>query len=477
MITLKSKYKSDVLWVGSGTIGLAIINLITVSILARILAPSDFGIISITKIFIEISTFLVCLGVDQAIIQSDKIKSIILGNILFVQFVLSIAVIAVLLISSNAIAVILNSPDLKNAIRLMSVMIMFKSLTLTTQAYFSKFLLYKYQVKVDLIGRLFGYTILSIILANGGYGFYALLFAELTSSFLILIMLLVHNKIIPLIKLTISNMRELKDLYNFGKYISLSGVFSMLATQVDYIVLSKFGNTNLVGYYSRAYNLMVYPTLLINVGIKKLLFPRISILKHKKRVLCYYYERINFITLFVSIYLANVFFMFAEMIVLILLGENWSDVILPLKILSFAIPLRVLNKINGVYLTACNHVKFLSISYFIYFLLVVILSFIGFKFYQLPGLSVGVTAAMLISYLINHYYFLIKIESKFMIINYKLNFYLFTSLIIITADVYFHLSIIEYLIVFIFYSSYIIFLLKNNNDISKIFKKELGNFW
>ncbi|MBR5095695.1 MAG: oligosaccharide flippase family protein, partial [Treponema sp.] len=72
MASLKQKTFSGLIWASIGNVGHGLINLLVTFVLARILLPSDFGVLELVLVITSISTVLVDSGFSQAIIRDKE---------------------------------------------------------------------------------------------------------------------------------------------------------------------------------------------------------------------------------------------------------------------------------------------------------------------------------------------------------------------------------------------------------------------
>src|SRR5690606_16214872 len=132
----------------------------------------------------------------------------------------------------------------------------------------------------------------------------------------------------------------------YGGGITLGTLFNYGASQGDYMIVGRLLGAGALGVYSRAYQLMAMPATNLAVGLQAVIFPGMSQLKadlyHLRRL---YFTSIAAVTFLCAPFIAA-FIILAREIVLVLLGPDWLETIVPLQILALGTLFRTTYKID-----------------------------------------------------------------------------------------------------------------------------------
>ena len=121
-----------------------------------------------------------------------------------------------------------------------------------------------------------------------------------------------------------------------------------MATNGDNLVVTSTLGPASLGIYSRAYQLLVQPAVLIGSVSDKVLFPAMSRIQDDARRLTRAYVTVNSIIAAITLFPASVgLFVLAPEIVAIVLGPGWEAVALPLRIFAVVLLPRTAYKISG----------------------------------------------------------------------------------------------------------------------------------
>ena len=115
---------SAFMWKYMEKCGCQIVQFALQVILARLLAPGDFGIVALISVFINIALVFVNTGLGTALIQTQKLTAKDISSVLYANMLISIILYAFLFFMAPAISNFYNIPELTYVVRVLSVMIL-----------------------------------------------------------------------------------------------------------------------------------------------------------------------------------------------------------------------------------------------------------------------------------------------------------------------------------------------------------------
>jgi len=179
----------------------------------------------------------------------------------------------------------------------------------------------------------------------------------------------------------------------------LAKIGNFFALQGDNIVVGRTLGASALGIYGRAYQFMVMPASLFGNAMDKTLFPAMAQVQNdKKRLAKAYLTGVRVIGL-LAIPISVVFNFLAPSIVMVLLGPTWTEVILPLQILTCSLLFRMSYKMSDSLARATGSVYNRAWRQIIYAALVFGGSYVG-QFWGLPGVAMGVASALVVNFLL-----------------------------------------------------------------------------
>lgn len=363
-----------------------ILQILAMVVLARLLSPTQFGVIASTMIVINFAFIIFQIG-GSAIVASSKEGEIDDAFDIATQICFSLAVlfIASVLITSTYLKGILGLDSL-NALYALLTVVLVRAVTgplegrLTFESKFQKI------AKSEAYSYFFGYFLVSIFFAIIYQSYWSIILGSISQT-LILYILLRRNvsykpKLYPF--------EKYKLYLKLGSGYLVSKLFNYLSSQGDNIVINHYMDKESLGIYGKAYQLMVVPTNFLGQVINRVFIPHFKKNRPDKIFTIYLFLNFSFSLIF-SLFMV----FFAKDFVTFVLGPDWLKVSPILTILSACLFARIDYKFSESIIISNREIKKLSIinaSYTILFLILCVL-FIG------QGLT-GIAKAVFISTLI-----------------------------------------------------------------------------
>lgn len=394
--SLTSKTISAFLWLGSGSGVQSVIQILVLAVLARLIEPDAFGVMQAALVVVGFAKLMSQMGVGPAIVQKKGLTENHIRTGFTISLTFGIILTLLTFISSDLLAVFFQMPELEHVLKLVSVIFFIESFVVVSQALLQKNLRMKEYAIINLFSYTFGYGIVGIALGFLGYGVYALIWAIIAQTGIKAILATYsesHSRI-PMI-----HSKSFKDLMYFGGGVTTAQFANYLAAEGDNIITGRFLGADALGLYSRAYAVMVKPVNLLGSAVDKALFPSMAFIKDEpERLKSAFLKGLGGLAL-ISFPLSAMMILMGPEIVLVLLGENWTDAILPFQILAVGFAFRMGYKINDTLARATGAVYRGAWRQGIYAFNVIMGSLIGMR-WGIEGVACGVVVALFIHYLL-----------------------------------------------------------------------------
>lgn len=301
-------------------------------ILARLLAPSDFGLLGIAMLAISTLETFSQTGFQAALIQKkDNVESY-LDTAWTVSAVRGVLLFFILFFSAPLVAIFFNSLQATLVIKVIAVSTLLSGFRNIGIIFFQKDLEFNKQFFYELSATLVDLTI-AITLAFMLRNVWALVWAGLAANFVRIFMSYILHPYRPHVRFKKS---EFKELFGFGKWVLGSSVLIFLVTQGDDIFVGKMLGVTALGFYQMAYLISNLPATEITHAISQVTFPAYSKLQDDLPKLREAYLDVLQLTAFISIPLAGGIFILAPEFIRIFLGEKWIPMIPAMQVLALA---------------------------------------------------------------------------------------------------------------------------------------------
>ncbi len=275
---LADKVIKGAIWSGFERFGYLGIQFIANLVMVRLLTPTDFGIIGILLIFTSISNVLADSGLGTALVQKKDINSIDCNSIFYTNIALGIFLYYVVYISSYRIGAFFDYDKLDIYLRAIGVTVIIDSFSAIPNSLLIRDLSFKKIAIVKTISALLACGI-SIILALRGYGIWALILQYVLYSIFRLTSLYVASRWRPKFEYSFNS---LKTLLGFGSNLMVSNIISDLYLNFQSLLIGKFLNPRLLGYYTQAKQLQQVPVAALTTIVNQVTFPAFSKIQNEK---------------------------------------------------------------------------------------------------------------------------------------------------------------------------------------------------
>lgn len=316
-------------WAYGAYVGGRVLVLISVAILARLLNPSDFGLVGFALIVTTALDAINDLGVSQALIVVDDED---VDDQASTAWTMGVALGVGLALLATAFAPLaasfFDAPELKLMLPLLGLNFIIRALGITHFALAQK----QIDFRTRTIAQLVDVVVrggLGIALALAGAGAYSLVFGYLAGSaaMTVSLWLLVRFRPRPQIR-----REHLSRLLRFGGGLTFLGIITFVDSNVDYLLVGKvLGETDL-GLYTLAFRLPQLVILNIAIVAGLVLFPAFAEIG-RNAIAGAYLTALRYVMIACTP-LAITFFVLAEPLVLIAFGPQWVDAIPAMRILS-----------------------------------------------------------------------------------------------------------------------------------------------
>ena len=321
---------------GMWVFGLRIINrglgFIRTIILARLLAPEDFGLLGIAMLAIATLETFSQTGFQGALIQKKENVESYLDTAWTVSAVRGVILFLILFFSAPLAASFFNSPQATLVIKVIAVSTLLSGFRNIGILFFQKELEFNKQFFYELSATLVDLTV-AITLAFMLRNVWALVWGGLASNFTRLFMSYILHSYRPHIRF---DKNEFKELFSFGKWVLGSSILVFLVTQGDDIFVGKMLGVTALGFYQMAYLISNLPATEITHVISQVTFPAYSKLQEDIQRLREAYLDTLQLTAFVSMPIAGGIFVLAPDFTRIFLGEKWMLMVPAIQVLVLA---------------------------------------------------------------------------------------------------------------------------------------------
>lgn len=225
-----------------------------------------------------------------------------------------------------------NSPILNEVTRWTSLNLIITSFCLVQRTKMTKELNFKSQAKISLVSTLISGS-LGVFCAYIGMGVWSLVIQTLVSNFILTALFWILSNWKPRLEFSFKSFRE---LFSFGSKLMLTGLYGPFFENMYSIFLGKFYKSSILGYYNRAYTIVQFPSSNLTGILNRVSFPMLSSIQDKSDELSKKYRIMIRLTVFFVFPMISLLFVTAEPFVMKVLGPQWEQSIVIIKLLCLS---------------------------------------------------------------------------------------------------------------------------------------------
>lgn len=331
-MSLKAQAISGVKWTTISTVITTILQLIQLSILARLLDPSAFGLMALVMMVIGFSQAFLDMGISNAIIHKQKITKDQLSTLYWVNLLAGFVLFIVISAISPLVASFYHEPKLKILIILAGLAFLIQPFGQQFMVLWQKEMRFSEIAKIEIISKFIS-LIVSVYFAYEGYGVFALVIGMIAGvvSQTVQFMYLGLQEYRPSFVFRLS---EIKEFLSFGAYQMGERTINYFIFQIDTILIGKLLGIEALGIYTIAKQIIMRPAQIINPIVTKVTFPAMAKIQDDTvRLKNIYLKTINYLSS-INFPIYAFIFIFAHDIVMVMFGEKYFEAIYIMQILA-----------------------------------------------------------------------------------------------------------------------------------------------
>lgn len=268
----KKQVISNFSWRYMGKMGAQFISFFVTIILARLIAPADFGLVAIVTIFTTFLNVFVDSGLGSALIQKKNADNIDFSTVFFFNIVASLLLYTILYISTPFISSFYDNAQLTPLLRVASFSLVITGFRSTQETFVTRNLLFQKHFLAVSIAAVCS-AVISLALAYLGYGAWAIVFQQLCNTSISTVILWY---LIPWRPQLLFSISRLKELTPFGLKIFGGSLIDTLYSEIRSLLIGKIYTPADLAFYDRGKQFPYIIVSGINGALNSVLFPVMS---------------------------------------------------------------------------------------------------------------------------------------------------------------------------------------------------------
>jgi PST family polysaccharide transporter len=406
-MSLRNTFIRSFGWQALNVMSQVVLQLIFISVLARLITTEAFGIMAIALVVVGFIEIFSQIGIGPALIQRKNLTPEHLNGAFWISLVLGILFTAALYFAAPAVAAFYEHEPLIPVLRWIGLSFLISALAIVPRSMIIKELAFKKLFFITLAAMIVGNLIVGLGMAFAGADLWAYVAALLTQNVLMTVGYWAAHRLPIGFKMSRS---ATADMIRYGGGSTLFNLFNYAATKIDTLIVGKFAamlDVNAgadarwrdTGLYDRSVYLMGLPITVLGKLSDSVMFSGLSMLqddpKRLRRAILSAIYHIALLVIPGSVFMIA----WADEITVLFLGNQYVDAVPIVQILFISVAFRSLTKVGDSVVRALDRVYSAAAIKAVFFVLVGAGSYFGLA-YGLQGVAWAIVGAVMVQFVL-----------------------------------------------------------------------------
>ena len=267
-----SSVLSNFIWRLMERVGAQLVSVVVSIVLARILSPTDYGIVALINVVINILTVFVTAGFSAALIQKKNADDIDFSSVFYVQMCICIIFYFLLFLASPAIASFYRRPEMTDMLRVVGIILLIAGVKNVQISYVSRHMIFK-KFFFATLGGTIGAAFVGIGMAKAGFGAWALIGQYIFNNLVDTIILWATVKWRPK---KVFSLERVKNLFSYSWKLLVSSLLDTGYNNLRSLIIGKVYSAADLAFYDKGKQLPNLIVSNVNSSIDSVLLPTMS---------------------------------------------------------------------------------------------------------------------------------------------------------------------------------------------------------
>jgi len=288
-------------------------------VLARLLAPKDFGLVGMVTAFTGVLSLFRDFGLSAAAVQRDNVTQEQVSTLFWINMLVGGILAVLALAMAPAIAAFYHEPRLIGVTAVVAAGFLFNAAGVQHSALLQRQMRFTALAVINTLGLVVG-TAIAIGGAKAGYGYWSLVAMTVTMPLVVTIGCWMATAWVPGRPQRGSGVRS---MMRFGSILTLNGLVIYVANNFEKVLLGRYWGVDALGIYGRAYQFANIPTDNLNSAASEVAFSALSRLQNDPNRLRTYFLKGYSLVLAMTVPITIACAFFSDDVIYVLLGAKW----------------------------------------------------------------------------------------------------------------------------------------------------------
>lgn len=312
---------SNAKWNTLSQIFKVIAQLVNIVYLAKIIPPSDYGLMAMAVVFINFGMLLRDLGTSAVLIQKKELSDSLVNTVFWLNTFMGIGLAIITSLLSPLISEIYHQKELVTIILMLSIIFPLSSCAASHLALLERNSEFKKISTIEITSSLCS-LIIAVIMATLGFGVYSLIVQAIVLNMMSAIQFWLASPWRPSFTSYIK-LSDIKNIFGFSANLSFFNFVNYFSRNADSFIIGKFMSATILGSYSLAYRIMLFPLQSLTFVATRSLYPVLSKNQDDNEVIEKTYLACTFVILLITAPLMSGLAYYSKPFIFLVFGEQW----------------------------------------------------------------------------------------------------------------------------------------------------------
>lgn len=368
------------------------LKLVVLMMLSRMLTPEVFGIVAAATVVVYFFEMFANLGFSQCLIQFKNINTALIRTALSLNLMFSLLLSLLFVGCLPAIAKLMAIPQFMEFGYVLPLVLIARSVSGIAMALMQRQQRAVAVMMASIVAYALGILGVTLPLILSGETYWALIAGLVAESVVLMVFTVVLGQLYYLPSL---DKLSVAAVFNKGLGYFSARTVNYFAMNVDYVLVSRYLGTASLGFYSRAFRIMEYPSYVYRVAVDRVLFPALSQRQDDSNYLSEGLQKGLEVTVLLTSVISGLVAANATFIVYVLLGSQWQQTAGILTVLALFGSFRIINMLFNTYTKSVGKVSVTTQQALIMLFLITVFASSGVPF-GMTGVALGVGLGLLL---------------------------------------------------------------------------------
>jgi PST family polysaccharide transporter len=378
----------------AGQIFSFILSISSTILMARLLLPDDYGLVAMVTAVTGFVAIFNDLGLSAAVIQKSEINQQQVSAIFWINVLISLGIAFIIALLAPVLVNFYHEPRLLNITLVFAISIFLSGLSLQHNALMKRQMQFK-RLSLIQIGSTAASLLIGLLMAWQGFGYWAIIATMVLIPVFTSISLWIVCDWRPSMVL---KEKEVNSFLKFGAGMTGFDLVNYFSRNMDNVLIGKYVGPAALGFYSKAYQLLMLPITQLRNPLNAVALPALSSLNNSPDQYRSFFKRYLFTLAFFCMPLVMYCGIFSEELILIILGKQWAPAAIVFKILAIASFIQPVASTQGLVLITTGRSKRYFLIGLVNSIVVVIGFYIGVQ-WGMEGVAISYAVVMYLGFI------------------------------------------------------------------------------